>query len=93
MQLDEKIILTDNGKRVLEFMQLHSERQTFVGKDLGEEMQMKGIYSVLNSLVNKGLVDKQEPIVRDFTNNKGVTKPKEYKTYALTNSGKQFVID
>lgn len=86
----DTIVLTDNGKRVLEFMQAHDE--VLVGKDMIEMTGIKGIYPVLNSLVKKGLVEPAEPIMRDFTNNKGVTAPKEYKTYCLTDAGRAFTI-
>jgi len=49
-----------------------------------------GIYPVLNSLIKHGLVEQGEPIVRPFTNNKGETKDKEYKTYRLTDAGRAF---
>lgn len=89
--MDDKIVLTDNGKKVLDYMQSHD--RLLVGKDLAEETGIKGIYPVLNSLVNKELVEKGEPEVRDFTNNKGETKPKEYKTYQLTEKGRALEIN
>lgn len=84
----ENITLTDNGKRVLGFLQENDK--VFVGKDLIELTGIKGIYPVLNSLKKHGLVAEGEPMVRDFTNNKGETKPKEYKTYCLTDAGRAF---
>lgn len=84
-------VLTDNGKRVLAFMQEHDE--VLVGKDMIEMTGVAGIYPVLNSLIKRGLVMAGEPIVRDFTNNKGETKPKEYKTYCLTDAGRAYIID
>lgn len=89
--MDDQIILTDNGKRILEFMQVHDE--TFVGKDMVNMTGIKGVYGVLESLVRKGLVEKADPLTRDFTNNKGITKPKEYITYQLTPFGRNFRID
>lgn len=86
----ETITLTDNGKRVLGFMQSHDE--VWVGKDMIDMTGIKGIYPVLNSLVKHGLVEMADPVVRDFTNNKGETKPKEYKTYRLTDNGRAFII-
>ena len=58
-----------------------------------KETGIKGIYPVLNSLVNKGLVSRGEPETREFTNNKGETKPKDYKTYQLTDKGRNYIID
>lgn len=93
--MEDKIILTDNGKKVLDYMQKKDEEMgnTFVGKDIGDNLQMKGIYPVLNSLVNRGLVCRKEPVIRDFTNLKGVTQPKEYKTYGLTTAGRNFFVE
>lgn len=85
-----EVTLTDNGKRVLGFMQGHD--QVLVGKDMMEMTGIKGIYPVLNSLIKHGLVEAGEPVVRPFTNNKGETKDKEYKTYQLTDAGRAFSI-
>ena len=54
---------------------------------------IRGIYPVLNSLVRHGLVENAEPVTRDFTNNKGETKPKDYKTYRLTEFGRKFSVN
>lgn len=89
--MEDKIILTDNGKIVLLFMQNHDK--IYVGKDLGELVQIKGIYPVLNSLIRHKLVELAEPITRDFTDSKGILKPKEYKTYQLTEFGKKFQVN
>ena len=85
-----EFILTDNGKKVLSYMQ--KKNSTVVGKDMGEELEMKGIYLVLKSLIKHELVTNDATITRDFTNNKGETKPKEYKTYKLTDLGKNYII-
>lgn len=87
----DQIILTDNAKAVLDFMQEHDE--TLVGKDMIDMTGIKGIYPVLNSLIKHGLVEQDDPITRPFTNNKGETKPKEYKTYRLTEKGRRFIIE
>lgn len=87
----EDIILTDKGSILLAYLQDHD--QIFVGKDLIELTGIKGIYPVLNSLIRNGLVMPQEAQVRDFTNNQGKTFPKEYKTYSLTDKGRNFNID
>ena len=87
----DQIILTDNAKAVLDFMQEHDE--TLVGKDMIDMTGIKGIYPVLNSLIKYGLVEQDDPITRPFTNNKGETKPKEYKTYRLTEKGRTFIIE
>lgn len=85
----EKITLTDNGKKVLTFMQAHDE--VLVGKDMIDMTGIKGIYPVLNSLINHGLVEQGSPVVRPFTNIKGETKDKEYKTYQLTDAGRAYI--
>lgn len=87
----DKIVLTDNAKAVLEFMQAND--RVLVGKDMIEMTGIKGIYPVLNSLIKKELVEQAEPVMRDFTNNKGETKPKEYKTYKLTELGRNYYED
>ena len=87
----DKIVLTDNAKAVLGFMQ--SRDETLVGKDMIDMTGIKGIYPVLNSLIKKGLVEQADPVMRDFTNNKGETKPKEYKTYKLTELGRNYYED
>ena len=88
MDNDTTIILTDNGSKLMLFMQQND--RVFVGKDLGDLTGIKGIYSVLNSLIKRELVVQCEPVVRDFTNNQGKTFPKEYKTYSLTDKGRAF---
>lgn len=87
----DTIILTDNGKKVLSFMQNHDS--ILVGKDMIDLTGIKGIYPVLNSLVRHGLIENAEPVTRDFTNQKGETKPKDYKTYRLTDFGRSFSIN
>lgn len=89
--MDNKITLTDNGKRVLAYMQEHDE--VLVGKDMIDLTGVKGIYPVLNSLIKHGLVEKADSVIRDFTNNKGEIKPKDYKTYVLTDAGRAFILD
>lgn len=85
-----EIILTDNGKVVLAFMQ--NNDTTLVGKEIGELANVKGVYSVLNSLIRRGLVCADQPVEQPFINNKGVKTMKEYKTYKLTEKGKAFKI-
>lgn len=87
----DEIILTDKGKLLLKYMQSHDE--VLVGKDLIDFTGIKGIYPVLRSLISKKLVEECEPVTRNFTNIKGETKPKEYKTYRLTDFGRKFSIE
>lgn len=85
------IILTDNGKKVLAYMRANDK--VLVGKDMVEETGIKGLYSVLNALIKKGLVERDLSVTRDFTNNKGITTKKDYKTYKLTDIGRTIKID
>lgn len=89
--LEKEIVLTDNGKELLSYWQTHDS--VYVGKDLTELTGIKGIYSVINSLMRNGLVEEDEPITRPFTNSKGVTSDKIYKTYKMTDAGRKFVIN
>ncbi len=85
----ENFILTPNCRIVLDYM--YKNEQTFVGKDLIELVGIKGIYPVLRSLCDKGLIEKKEPIIRDFTSKDGKVCQNEYKTYHITDSGKSYV--
>lgn len=90
---EEKIVLTPNGMKVLEYFQsLEDGNIQIVGKDLIDILNIKGIYPVLNSLKMKGLVNEVASTERSFVNNKGVIQLKEYKTYSLTQKGKDFPI-
>lgn len=92
---NNEIVLTDNGKAVLQFMQDQDAENTgmvFVGKDLANDVGIKGIYPVLNSLMKHELIMACVPVARNFTNAKGETKEKDYKAYALTDSGRMFEI-
>lgn len=89
--MKDKIILTDNGKRLLTYMQEHD--QVWVGKDLVDLTNIKGIYPVLNSLIFNGLVIHSEPISRVFVNARGQKKNQEYKTYVLTELGRNYQIE
>lgn len=89
--MDEVIILTDNGEKVLKYMQSHDE--ILVGKEIGEATGVKGVYPVLQSLIKRNLVVMDAPVIRNFTNTKGIVLPKEYKTYKLTDKGRSFIIN
>lgn len=84
------IILTDNGSKVLKYLQEHDS--VYVGKDLEGLTGVKGIYPVLTSLKNKGLVKQEGTLERNFTNNKGEVSLKTYKTYCLTDLGRHFEV-
>lgn len=89
--MDTRIILTDNGAKLLTYLQENDK--VWVGKDLGEATQIKGVYPVINSLVRNSLVEYVGEIEReviDSRNNKTVIRP--YKTYQLTDKGRAFII-
>ncbi len=88
--MDDTEILTPHCGTVLSFFQ-HND-QTFVGKDLIELTGIKGVYPVLNSLVKKRLLQPAEPVMRPFTDKNGKVQIKEYKTYELTDRGREFKI-
>lgn len=89
--MEELIILTDNGKKVLQYMREHDE--VLIGKDIGEALNIKGIYPTLTSLCNKGFLYKGEPKIRNFIDKNNVSSPREYKTYALTEMGRAYELD
>lgn len=82
--------LTDNSKKALAFLQEND--QEWVGADLAEAADIRGIHPVMNSLVRRGYVEKGSQ-VRPFTNKKGETADKPYVTYMLTDAGRAVKID
>ena len=82
--------LTDNCIKALSFLQQHEGE--WVGSDLADAAGIKGIHPVMNSLVIRKLAAKGA-VVREFTNSKGITMPKEYVTYYLTDAGKNYIFD
>lgn len=92
MEKKERVLgpLTDNSIAALSFMQDNDSE--WVGADLGDAANVKGIHPVMNALVKRGLIVKGSTI-RPFTNKKtGVTLNKEYVTYALTDAGRSYRI-
>lgn len=93
---EEQIILTPNGEKVLSYFQEDWKKEgkfsPLVGKDLIEILNIKGVYPVLTSLKKKGLIAEVASTERLFVNNKGVNQLKEYKTYTLTEKGRDFPI-
>ena len=86
---ENEIILTDNGKATLRFLQENDKE--YVGIELMRILGFKSM-SAFTSLYRKGLLAKGTPASRDFTNNKGETKPKEYLTYHLTDAGRAYIL-
>lgn len=89
MALEEKA-LTDNCKKALAFMKEND--QVWLGADLANATGIRGIFPVMNSLVKRGLVEKGTA-VHPFTNKAGVTADKEYKTYSITDAGRDYKLD
>lgn len=88
----EKIILTDNGQKVLMFLQQNDHNIVWVGKDIGDKLGLKGVYSTLESLIKNGLVEKCDMTIRPFVNSKGIEQMKAYQTYKITDFGIAFEI-
>lgn len=90
--MSEKVLgpLTDNSKAALAFLQ--DNDQEWVGSDLANASGVRGIHPVMNALVKRGLVVKGTA-TRDFTNKAGVTMPKDYVTYRLTDAGRDYIIE
>ena len=86
----DELILTDNGKKVLHFMQIHDK--VLIGKEIGELTGVKGVYSVLDSLKKRGLVIDGPAQVKDAINAKGDSIQKNYCTYILTDLGRNISI-
>lgn len=82
--------LTDNCKKGLAFLQANDK--VWVGADLAEASGIKGIHPVMNSLFKRGLVEKGTE-QKAFTNKAGVTVDKDYVTYALTDAGRDFIVE
>ena len=92
-----EIVLMPQWERVLKYMQTNEQSTgliplLFVGKDLGAELEIKGIYPVLNALIARGLIEKGEPQTRPFTNREGKQVDRTYQTYRLTEVGRSLII-
>lgn len=76
---DDKPVLTDNGKLILDYMQ-KTDTPTMKAKDIAEGLfiSSRGVSGALRKLVNDGFCEKvgQDPVI-----------------YTLTEKGKNFVID
>lgn len=77
---NDKPILTDNGKVILDYMQKNTDTPMMKARDIAEGLfiSSRGVSGALRKLVNDGFCEKvgQDPVV-----------------YALTEKGKNFVID
>jgi predicted ArsR family transcriptional regulator len=89
--MKEKIILTDNGERLLSFLQKNNS--TWTGKELEAITGIKGIYFVINSLTRNGLVEYVDNVDKEVINCKGEKVIRPYKAYHLTEKGRSFIIN
>lgn len=78
---DEKSALTENGKRLLGFLQEHSDTPTWKARDVADQLGIssRGISSVFRKLVSDGFCEKlgKDPVV----------------IYALTDFGRNYKIE
>ena len=76
---NEKPILTDNGKVILDYLQNHQDIRLWKAKDIAEQMGVssRGVSGTMRKLVDDGFCDKigTNPCV-----------------YSLTDKGKNFII-
>lgn len=80
-------ILTPGCKTVLEFLQ-ENEREYWVGVDIAAKLGVKGIYSMLNSLIKKGYVINGDVEEREIIEKNGKRSVYPYVTYKLTQKGR-----
>ena len=77
---NEKPILTDNGKQILDYLQKHQDKKMLKAREIAEDLfiSSRGVSGALRKLVNDGFVDKmgENPVI-----------------YTITEKGKNFVID
>lgn len=77
---NDKPILTDNGKLILDYMQKNPTIPMFKAKDIADGLytNSRGVSGAIRKLVNDGFCEKvgKDPVV-----------------YTLTEKGKNFVID
>lgn len=77
---NDKPILTDNGKVILDYMQKNTDTPMMKARDIAEGLfiSSRGVSGALRKLVNDGFCEKvgQDPVV-----------------YALTEKGKNFIIE
>lgn len=77
---DEKPVLTENGKIILQFLQSHQETRLWKSKDLAEQIGLssRGTSGAMRKLVNDGFCEKlgQDPVI-----------------YSLSEKGKNYIIE
>ncbi len=75
----EKPVLTENGKKVLTFLQTHQETRLWKAKDIAEQMGVssRGVSGTMRKLSNDGFCEKlgENPVI-----------------YSLTEKGKNYLI-
>ena len=86
----EQIQLTEKAAIVLEFLQ--GQEAPLTGAQIAEAtgLNPQGIHGVLNSLVKKLLVAKDEPVTMEVVNKQGLKEQRSYVTYIVTPAGSEF---
>ena len=86
----EQIVLTEKAAIVLEFLQ--GQEAPLTGAQIAEAtgLNPQGIHGVLNSLVKKELVGKDEPVTMEVVNKQGLKEQRSYVTYIVTAAGSEF---
>lgn len=86
----ETIKLTEKAAIVLGFLQ--EQEAPLTGAQIAEAtgLNPQGIHGVLNSLVKKTLVEKDERVTMEVVNKEGLKEQRSYVTYVVTAAGSDF---
>ena len=86
----EQITLTEKSAIVLEFLQ--NQEAPLTGAQIAEAtgLNPQGIHGVLNSLVKKLLVTKDDAVTMEVVNKQGLKEQRSYVTYIVTQAGSEF---
>lgn len=91
--MDNKIILTDNGKLLLSFFQNNDLGIDWTAEELQMITDISWIRPAIDSLIRNGLIEENsEATYKDFLTREGKLTIKAYKTYHLTDMGRSFII-
>ena len=89
----EQIQLTEKAAIVLEFLQRQEAPLTGAQIAQATGLNPQGIHGVLNSLVKKELVGKDEPVTMEVVNKQGLKEQRAYVTYVVTAAGSEFTAE
>lgn len=77
---NDKPVLTDSGKRILDYLQKNPDKVTLKARDIAEDLYIssRGVSGALRKLVSDGFVEKmgESPVI-----------------YSITEKGKNFIIE